>query len=61
LDKDNNGSLSVKEARGVYERLGLPMDKVSDEFVARKMSDDDADGDGTLSFDEFMAIVDKNT
>ncbi|KAH7405439.1 hypothetical protein KP509_15G070300 [Ceratopteris richardii] len=51
FDTDNNGKISASELRMVLERT---REDASDEAVERIMQELDKDGDGELSFEEFM-------
>lgn len=60
MDKDGSGTLSVQECRGVYEKLGIPSKFIKDEFVRRKIAEDDTNSDDVLSYEEFMDIANQS-
>mmetsp|Transcript_46531 Transcript_46531/g.100290 ORF Transcript_46531/g.100290 Transcript_46531/m.100290 type:complete len:175 (+) Transcript_46531:144-668(+) len=54
FDRDNNGSVSARELKHVMNNLG---ESVSNEEVEALIREADADGDGELSFDDFLNFV----
>lgn len=54
FDVDQNGALSLREVRAALQTLGVPVDR---QEAARVLQAYDADGDGTLDFDEFTMLV----
>jgi calmodulin len=52
FDKDKNGTIDAEELAALLEALGADM---SDEEMAIGLSVVDADGNGTIEFDEFAA------
>jgi len=58
LDKDNSGTLSVKEVNVLVSDLGLmPRCREDQAILQRMIAMVDRNGDGVMSFDEFSAFV----
>ncbi|KAK6127796.1 hypothetical protein DH2020_038505 [Rehmannia glutinosa] len=53
-DKDQNGFISAAELRQVMTNLG---EKVTDEEVDEMIREADLDGDGQVSFEEFVILM----
>merc|ERR1740139_1685687 len=60
FDKDGNGKISRQELDQV---LGDPTvkDTLGDDTIAKLLTDVDTDGDGEIDFQEFMAMMKKET
>ena len=54
LHRDGNGSISVAELKHVMTNLGA---KLSEEEVMDMIKEADQDGDGSLSFGEFVDMM----
>lgn len=54
LDKDMNGFITAAEIRHVMNKLG---EKLTDEEVKEMILIGDIDGDGQMSFDEFVKVM----
>ena len=54
MDKDNSGKLSVDEIKAQYAKLGM---QISDDALEKTISKADADGDGKISYAEFLDIL----
>lgn len=54
FDQDGNGSISQVELKIVLDKIGIEM---SDAELKRTMSEADTDGDGEISFTEFVDVV----
>ena len=50
FDKDSDGTIELSELKAVMNDLGR---SVSDEELEEMMNDVDADGNGSIDFDEF--------
>lgn len=56
FDRDKSGSVSASELKHVMNNLG---EQVTDEEVEEMIREADADGDGELSFDDFLQFIKK--
>mmetsp|Transcript_91681 Transcript_91681/g.245611 ORF Transcript_91681/g.245611 Transcript_91681/m.245611 type:complete len:157 (-) Transcript_91681:85-555(-) len=56
FDRDKSGSVTASELKHVMNNLG---EQVSDEEVENMIAEADADGDGELSFDDFLQFIKK--
>ena len=56
-DANKDGLVSVTELQSALKRLGMP---VSHEEAQRMIKAADTDGDGQVSFDEFVILMKKN-
>jgi len=54
FDKDNNGFISPQELRSVMFKLG---EKLSDDEIAEMIREADANGDGQVDYNEFVAMM----
>lgn len=54
FDKDKNGFISAAELKHVMVSLG---ESVTDSDIRDMMREADTDGDGQISFDEFVAMM----
>ena len=54
FDQDGNGSISQVELKIVLDKIGIEM---SEAELKRTMSEADTDGDGEISFTEFVDVV----
>ena len=54
FDQDGNGSISQVELKIVLDKIGI---KMSETELKRTMSEADTDGDGEISFTEFVDVV----
>ena len=54
FDQDGNGSISQVELKIVLDKIGIEM---SETELKRTMSEADTDGDGEISFTEFVDVV----
>ncbi|XP_070504182.1 calmodulin-like [Chironomus tepperi] len=54
FDKDNDGFVSIEELKYVLTNLG---EKLTDQEMNEILKDADADGDGKLNFEEFIAML----
>jgi len=54
FDRDKSGSVSASELKHVMNNLG---EQVTDEEVEEMIKAADADGDGELSFDDFLQFI----
>ena len=54
FDQDGNGSISQMELKIVLDKIGIHM---SEAEVKRTMSEADTDGDGEISYTEFVDVV----
>lgn len=54
FDADGNGSIDAQELAVIMEMVGKPVD---DAHVKALMKDADTDGDGNVSFEEFVSLV----
>ncbi|KAK3035893.1 hypothetical protein RJ639_033394 [Escallonia herrerae] len=54
FDKDQNGSISAAELRHVMTNLG---EKLTDEEVNEMIREADLDGDGQVSYEEFVRMM----
>ncbi|KAL0581448.1 translation elongation factor EF1B gamma [Marasmius crinis-equi] len=54
FDKDGSGSISAAELRHVMESLG---ERLSDAEIDAMMKEADVDGDGTISYNEFVKMM----
>lgn len=54
FDEDGGGTIDASELTNVFDTLGMPTDNI-DEL----MKEVDTDGDGTLQFEEFLAMAAK--
>jgi len=54
FDRDKSGSVTASELKHVMSNLG---EQVSDEEVEEMIREADADGDGELSFDDFLQFI----
>merc|ERR1712070_804798 len=54
FDRDKSGSVSASELKHVMCNLG---EQVSNEEVEEMIKEADADGDGELSFDDFLQFI----
>mmetsp|Transcript_105 Transcript_105/g.437 ORF Transcript_105/g.437 Transcript_105/m.437 type:complete len:170 (-) Transcript_105:37-546(-) len=54
FDRDKNGSVSASELKHVMNNLGEP---VTNKEVEEMIREADADGDGELSFEDFLSFV----
>jgi Ca2+-binding EF-hand superfamily protein len=52
--RDHSGKLSSKEMKLVFEALGI---KANSREMRRLMHKMDSDGDGEISFEEFLKLV----
>merc|ERR1719261_2228861 len=56
FDRDKSGSVTASELKHVMNNLG---EQVTDEEVEEMIQEADADGDGELSFDDFLQFIQK--
>merc|ERR1719449_3155 len=56
FDRDKSGSVTASELKHVMNNLG---EQVTDEEVQEMIVEADADGDGELSFDDFLQFIQK--
>mmetsp|Transcript_11199 Transcript_11199/g.20415 ORF Transcript_11199/g.20415 Transcript_11199/m.20415 type:complete len:162 (-) Transcript_11199:127-612(-) len=56
FDRDKNGSVSASELKHVMDNLG---EQVTNEEVEEMIREADADGDGELSFDDFLDFIER--
>merc|ERR1711896_2805 len=56
FDRDKSGSVSASELKHVMNNLG---EQVTIEEVEEMIREADADGDGELSFDDFLQFIQK--
>ena len=56
IDKDGDGTISVKELSTMLHQLGL---QPTEDEVQKMFNDVDTDGNGTIDFDEFLAMMEK--
>merc|ERR1719327_1902117 len=54
FDRDRSGSVTASELKHVMNNLG---EQVTDEEVEEMSQEADADGDGELSFDDFLQFI----
>jgi len=54
FDQDGNGSISQVELKIVLDKIGIHM---SEAEVERTMSEADTDGDGEISYTEFVDVI----
>merc|ERR1711959_385105 len=56
FDRDKSGSVTASELKHVMNNLG---EQVTNEEVEEMIKEADADGDGELSFDDFLQFIQK--
>ncbi|XP_071833354.1 uncharacterized protein [Apostichopus japonicus] len=56
FDRDKDGVISVDELRRIFKMIGLDL---PEKDIQEMFNDADEDGNGTLDFQEFMAMVTK--
>merc|ERR1712159_667282 len=56
FDSDKNGSITATELKQVMKSLG---EQLTDEQVELMMQEMDADGDGELSFEDFLQFMER--
>ena len=54
LDRNNNGIISIHEIRYIITHSN---ENITEEDIRQMMEEADTDGDGYISFDEFMSIM----
>ncbi|RNA20015.1 Calmodulin [Brachionus plicatilis] len=54
FDRDKSGSISVKEMERVFKSLGIQASREEIRLVVKEM---DIDGDGEISFEEFVRVM----
>lgn len=54
FDKDYNGFITSSELRSIYLALGL---QISDDELEKLILDADCDGDGIITFEEFVGMM----
>ena len=57
FDKDSSGSITIEELREVFAMFNSAGSDMDDDYIGSIISQVDANGDGDVSFDEFVAMM----
>lgn len=57
FDRDKSGEITIQELRGLLQALGQ---KTTEGRLKEMIDELDQDGDGTITFDEYVTIMEKN-